>query len=95
MGTLLGPPLVGGNTVVELVKGDRIFPAMLEAIRGARRTVTFETYIYWSGRIGEEFARALCERAQSGVKVHVLLDWVGQRDRRRRQRRQVDGRRAG
>lgn len=77
MGTLLGPPLVGGNTVVELVNGDRIFPAMLEAIRGARRSVTFETYIYWSGRIGEEFARALCERAQAGVKVHVLLDWVG------------------
>jgi hypothetical protein len=66
MGTLLGPPLVGGNTVVELVNGDRIFPAMLEAIRGARRSVTFETYIYWSGRIGEEFARALCERAQAG-----------------------------
>jgi len=52
MGTLLGPPLVGGNTVVELVNGDRIFPAMLEAIRSARRSVTFETYIYWSGRIG-------------------------------------------
>jgi cardiolipin synthase len=50
---------------------------MLEAIRGAQRTVLFETFIYWSGEIGNEFAEALSERARAGVKVHVLLDWVG------------------
>ena len=61
----------------ELLNGDEIFPAMLEAIRGRKRTITFETYIYWSGEIGEEFADALTERAAAGVKVHVLLDWVG------------------
>ena len=77
MGNLLGPPLVGGNRVSELLNGDEIFPAMLEAIRGAKRTITFETYIYWSGQIGEEFANALTERSAAGVKVHVLLDWVG------------------
>ena len=77
MGNLLGPPLVKGNSVVELLNGDEIFPAMLSAIRGATRTITFETYIYWSGSIGAEFAEALCERARAGVKVHVLLDWVG------------------
>ena len=77
MGNLLGPPLVSGNRVVELLNGDEIFPAMLEAIRGAKRTITFETYIYWSGKIGKEFADALSERSAAGVKVHVLLDWVG------------------
>ena len=77
MGNLLGPPLVAGNRVAELLNGDEIFPAMLEAIRGAKRTITFETYIYWSGKIGEEFADALSERSAAGVKVHVLLDWVG------------------
>ena len=77
MGNLLGPPLIGGNSVVELLNGDEIFAAMLSAIRGATRTITFETYIYWSGRIGAEFAEALCERARAGVQVHVLLDWVG------------------
>jgi cardiolipin synthase A/B len=77
MGNLLGPPLVPGNTVEELVNGDRIFPSMLEAIRGARKTITFETYIYWSGKIGEEFTEALSERARAGVKVHLLIDWVG------------------
>jgi cardiolipin synthase A/B len=60
-----------------LVNGDRIFPAMLAAIRAAKSSITFETYIYWSGAIGREFADALIERARAGVKVHVLLDWVG------------------
>ena len=77
MGVLLGPPLLEGNRIETLLNGDEIFPAMLAAIRGARRTITFETYIYWSGRVGKEFADALSERARAGVKVHVLLDWVG------------------
>ena len=42
-----------------------------------KETINFETYIYWSGAIGKEFADALAERARAGVKVHVLLDWVG------------------
>jgi cardiolipin synthase len=77
MGALLGPPVVPGNRYAVLVNGDAIFPAMLEAIRGADKTIAFETYIYWSGRIGREFASALSSKARSGVKVHVLLDWVG------------------
>lgn len=77
MGNLLGPPLVDGNRVTALRNGDEIFPSMLEAIRGAKKTITFETYIYWSGRIGQEFSEALSERARNGVKVHLLLDWVG------------------
>lgn len=77
MDLLLGPGLLPGNKVTALQNGDEIFPAMLQAIRGARQTITFETYIYWSGAIGKEFSDALCERARNGVKVHVLMDWVG------------------
>jgi cardiolipin synthase A/B len=77
MGTLLGPPIQDGNLVKGLSNGDEIFPEMLSAIREARKTITFETYIYWSGEIGREFAEALSERAQAGIKVHVLVDWVG------------------
>ena len=77
LGALLGPPFVRGNRPKVLRNGDEIFPAMLAAIRGSRTSITFETYIYWSGDIGREFATALVERAQHGVKVHVLLDWVG------------------
>jgi cardiolipin synthase len=50
---------------------------MLSALRAARRTITFEMYIYWSGEIGKAFADVLSERARAGVKVHVLLDGVG------------------
>lgn len=77
MGSLLGPGIVGGNRVEELLNGEQIFPSMLAAIRSARHSITFETYIYWSGGIGRQFADALSERARAGVKVHVLLDWVG------------------
>jgi cardiolipin synthase A/B len=77
LGVLLGPPFLPGNRVQALLNGDEIFPPMLAAIRSAKRSITFETYIYWSGDIGGEFAEALAERAQQGVKVHVLLDWVG------------------
>ncbi len=77
MGVLLGPPIIDGNTVETLVNGDRIFPAMLAGIRSAQRTITFETFIYWSGEIGQQFADALCERARAGVKVHVMLDFIG------------------
>jgi len=77
LSTLLGPPILDGNSTVNLEGGDELFPQMLEAIRGAQRSITFETYIYWSGEIGRQFAEALSERAKAGVAVHVLLDWAG------------------
>lgn len=77
LGILLGPPILAGNRVENLENGHEIFPAMLAAVRGARHSITFETYIYWSGEIGHEFAEALAERARAGVKVHVLIDWLG------------------
>jgi cardiolipin synthase len=77
MNVLLGPQLVAGNRVQALVNGDQIFPDMLAAIRAARSTITFETYVWWSGKVGSEFTRALAERARAGVRVHVLFDAVG------------------
>ena len=77
MGVMLGPSVSTGNRVEDLENGVQIFPAMLEAIRGAKRNINFETYIYWSGTVGKEFADALSERARAGVKVSVLVDWAG------------------
>ncbi|HZM34108.1 MAG TPA: phospholipase D-like domain-containing protein [Burkholderiales bacterium] len=77
MEVMLGPGMLPGNRVQPLLNGDEIFPAMLDAIRGARRTITLETYVYYSGRIGAEFSRALAERARDGVAVHVIFDAVG------------------
>lgn len=79
IGALLGPPLVGGNRVTTLVNGNAFYPAMLEAIRGAERTVTLETYMMEPGRAADTFVEALAERARAGVKVHVTVDWFGSR----------------
>ena len=77
MGVMLGPSITGGNKITALQNGAEIFPAMLEAIRSAQTSITFETYIYWSGEIGEAFSKALSERARSGIPVNVTVDWVG------------------
>jgi len=74
---LLVTHIIEGNQVETLLNGDQIFPAMLAAIRSAKQSVTFETYIYWSESIGHEFSEALAERARAGVKVHLMLDFIG------------------
>ncbi len=77
MSVLLGPAIIGGNHVTALQNGDEIFPAMLAAIRAAKRTITFETYIYWSGETGATFSAALADMARAGVSVNVTVDWLG------------------
>jgi cardiolipin synthase len=66
-----------GHRIDTLVNGDQIFPAMLEEINQARISINFETYIYWSGTIGQRFAEALAAKAKAGVQVRVLVDWAG------------------
>jgi len=78
LGVLLGPPIIGGNDVKTLLNGDQIFPAMLDAIRSAQISVTFETFIF-RDEIGAQFCSALTAAAQRGVRVHVLVDWLGSR----------------
>jgi len=77
MHALTGAPLSEGNRVTVLKNGVQIFPAMLSAIRSAKRTINLEFYIYWDGAIGRQFAEALAERARAGVHVKVILDAVG------------------
>ena len=68
MSVMLGPAIVDGNSVQAFQNGKEIFPAMLAAIRSARVSIAFETYIYWSGDIGRELADALAERAKADRK---------------------------
>ena len=67
----------GGNSATLLLNGDEIFPAQLEAIRSARRTISYAQYFYEEGPIGQEIAAALAERCRAGVRAHVLLDGFG------------------
>jgi len=76
-GSLLGPNFVPGNNITTLVNGNQIFPAMLGAIRSAKRSISLETYVFQDGEIARQFTEALAERAQAGVKVNVILDAQG------------------
>jgi cardiolipin synthase len=77
MHALTGAALSEGNRIDILKNGDQIFPSMLAAIKGARKTINLEFYIYWDGDIGRTFAETLAERARAGVRVNVILDAVG------------------
>jgi cardiolipin synthase len=72
-----GAPLVGGNAVRVLRDADENFPAWLEAIRRAERSIFFECYIFENDEVGREFVAALVERARAGVDVRVIYDWLG------------------
>jgi cardiolipin synthase len=79
MGSLIEPGILSSNQVTALINGDEMFPTMLRAVESAQNSICLETYIYWSGDVGRQFARALAERARAGVKVHVIIDWIGSR----------------
>src|SRR5881227_2908855 len=76
-GSLLGPNFVGGNNITTLINGREIFPAMLVAIRSAKRSVNFETYIFIDGDVAKQFTDALVEASGRGVKVNAVLDARG------------------
>jgi cardiolipin synthase A/B len=76
-GSLLGAGFTPGNRIATYENGDAIFPAMLAGIRSAKRSITFETYIYHKGEIPRAFAEALAERARAGVKVLAIVDAQG------------------
>jgi cardiolipin synthase len=77
LAALTGEPLLPGNRCDLLENGKEIFPAMLEAIRGARSTLNLEMYIFQSDATGIRFARAIEERARAGIRCRVLVDGWG------------------
>jgi cardiolipin synthase len=74
---LVGAGLTRGNRYDVLTNGDQIFPAMLDAIRAAKRRISFETYIYDEGEVAKGFTAALEQAAQRGVRVNLVVDSVG------------------
>jgi cardiolipin synthase len=74
---LVGADLTVGNSYVVLTNGDRTFAAMLDAIDGAARRISFETYIFEDGDIARRFTKALADAARRGVQVNVVLDALG------------------
>jgi cardiolipin synthase len=85
----LNVPLLRGGTAELLRNGDRFYPAILEAIRGAQDTINFEVYIFESDETGREFIDAFTERARAGVEVRLLLDAFGSLKLKRAHRREL------
>jgi cardiolipin synthase A/B len=71
------PVLIPGNKIRLLENGDSYFPAMLQAIGQAKKSINFEAFIFYSDSVGKSFRDALSARAQAGVEVRVLLDGIG------------------
>ncbi|HZB44481.1 MAG TPA: phospholipase D-like domain-containing protein [Pyrinomonadaceae bacterium] len=72
-----GAPLVAGNRVRLLRDAAENYPAWLDSIKNARRTIHFESYIIHEDEAGREFAAALMAKAREGVRVRVIYDWMG------------------
>jgi cardiolipin synthase len=77
LAALVAADLVEGNSYTVLINGDQVFPAMLQAIAGARARISFETYVYDTGRVADQFTAALEQAARRGVTVNVVLDAIG------------------
>lgn len=70
-------PLLANNAVQPLSNGEEAYPAMIEAIDGARHCVYLASYIFERGGIGRQFVEALARAVERGVAVRVLVDGVG------------------
>ena len=90
-GALLNIPVYQGGAVTLLQNGDAFYPVMLDAIRGARETITFETYIFEPDEIGRQFMDAFMERARAGIEVRVLVDGFGSLKLKRSHRDELRG----
>ncbi|HEY3584650.1 MAG TPA: phospholipase D-like domain-containing protein, partial [Casimicrobiaceae bacterium] len=72
-----GGPSTTGNDVQLLCDARENYPAWREALANASRYILFEQYIVEDDRIGRDFAGVLAERARAGVRVYVIIDWLG------------------
>jgi cardiolipin synthase len=77
LSALVAADLVSGNAYDVLVNGNSAFPAMLQAIAGARERISLETYIYEDGLVADQFTSALENAAQRGVTVNLIFDAIG------------------
>ena len=66
-----------GNRITVFADGPAFYPAMLDAIRKAKRSINMECYIFQGGKTADQFLDALAERSRNGVKVTIVVDAIG------------------
>ncbi len=74
---LTGSYFVDGNSVELLFNGDGFFPVLLEALEGAEESIHIETFAWWQGDICRDLSKTLAAKAEEGVEVRLLVDYVG------------------
>jgi cardiolipin synthase A/B len=74
---LTSAQLSEGNRLEVLTDGRNYYPAQIEAIRQATRTIHLEAYIFLDGNLLDQFMPVLEERGRAGVKIRVIADAVG------------------
>ena len=70
-------PWTEGDAIQTLENGGNYYPAMLKAMREARKTITFESYVCVDSEPTRKFTQMFVDRARDGVRVHVILDAFG------------------
>jgi cardiolipin synthase len=70
-------PILGRSAFDVLLNGEEIFPAMLDAIRGARKTITYAQYYFEDGPVARDMVEAFAERCRAGIGTSILLDAFG------------------
>lgn len=75
--SLVGSAVHQGDSYEVLRNGDEVFPSMLDAIRGATHRISFESFIYEDGVVGDQFTEALINAARRSVTVRIVLDAIG------------------
>ncbi|NYT69304.1 cardiolipin synthase [Pusillimonas noertemannii] len=70
-------PLCDGNHIQLLCSGDETYPAMIQAIDGAKLSIALQTYIFDNDREGRKIVDALARAVKRGVEVRVLIDAIG------------------
>lgn len=75
--SLINSPVDNGDEYTVLHNGDETYPAQLAAIDSAKSRISFETYVFMDGEIGDRFVDALARAAERGVTVRLVLDPIG------------------
>ncbi len=69
--------LTTGNHVHILTDAQIKYPRLIAAIKGAKKSIDFEYYIYRYDKIGREIIDILKMKAKEGVRVRFLADGYG------------------
>jgi len=72
-----GVRFVKGNKVEILWRGSEAFQIIIDSLKGAKKIICLEFYIFRNDETGCEIAEILKQKASEGVKVYVLYDHFG------------------